>query len=364
MNQNKELTKDFLNNLGIYELRELARKMGVSSPTTKIRSELCELILKIQKGEISPNSKNIKRGRPPKSISKLINIADPEQTFNFNNVSKKRDVFNQNNCNSNFFSNEILVKGFLICINGELCFYNNQLCIDKLTLIKISKEVVEQFELRKGDKIVAMCDNSNIDNYVLTKIISINNIPIDKLPYKRECVNTEVAIKTSSKVEIFNEKFVKGTRNILNFDNEDEVIEKISKSSSDFVNIVIGGEILSENFYLLENMPNVYNFVSKYGEDLNIIYNNIVNGYNFAETLLKDGKKIVIYLLNPCAMLKSLNLYFALKNDYLSCNPESIQMIKKILFSARCVSEDVFINVICLKVGECDNDFLKSQIKF
>ena len=40
-----------LKNLGIYDLRTIAREIGVKSPTTKRHDELVDSILKIQKGE-------------------------------------------------------------------------------------------------------------------------------------------------------------------------------------------------------------------------------------------------------------------------------------------------------------------------
>ena len=47
----KIISAEILKNLGIYELRELARNLGIASPTTKKRNELCELIIKVSKGE-------------------------------------------------------------------------------------------------------------------------------------------------------------------------------------------------------------------------------------------------------------------------------------------------------------------------
>ena len=71
-NKDQELS-DFLKSMGIYELRELARQVGVESPTTKKRAELCEQILKINAGELSPNKINLSKGRPPKSVSRVAN---------------------------------------------------------------------------------------------------------------------------------------------------------------------------------------------------------------------------------------------------------------------------------------------------
>ena len=46
-NERKTISKEMLNELGVYELRELARTLGVVSPTTKKRAQLCTEILEI-----------------------------------------------------------------------------------------------------------------------------------------------------------------------------------------------------------------------------------------------------------------------------------------------------------------------------
>ena len=59
-----ELTEKYLESLGIYDLRNLARILNVKRPTTKIKSELIEEILKNKDNYVY---KNNRKGRPPKS---------------------------------------------------------------------------------------------------------------------------------------------------------------------------------------------------------------------------------------------------------------------------------------------------------
>ena len=60
--------------LGIFELRGLARKLGVPSPTTKKRDELISLILeKIKSGDVIDQTGK-KKGRPFKSLSAIDEI--------------------------------------------------------------------------------------------------------------------------------------------------------------------------------------------------------------------------------------------------------------------------------------------------
>jgi len=53
-----------MNNLGIYELRNYARAIGVHSPTTKKRQQLLNEISAIEKGTLNPVTKLL--GRKPR----------------------------------------------------------------------------------------------------------------------------------------------------------------------------------------------------------------------------------------------------------------------------------------------------------
>ncbi len=67
LNENQKIR--VYENMGIYELRNYARGIGVKSSTNKAKSELIDLILKIENGEIPPHN-NFRggKGRPPKAI--------------------------------------------------------------------------------------------------------------------------------------------------------------------------------------------------------------------------------------------------------------------------------------------------------
>ena len=66
----KVISPEILNTLGIYELRELARSIGVSSPTTKKREQLCTEILDISSGAVKVGAKQNKKGPSAKNNNK------------------------------------------------------------------------------------------------------------------------------------------------------------------------------------------------------------------------------------------------------------------------------------------------------
>ena len=360
-----KISKESLSNLGIYELRELARQVGVKSPTTKLRSELCDTILKIKSGEIQPNVVNLKKGRPPKSINKSITIQSADEPYDVSSIKpSKFETLNQS-IRPNFFSNQVRVEGCLIEVNNKLYFYNNQLSLDSLTLIEMPPEYVAIYELRQGDKIVAICDNSNVDNYIVKKVLTINNVEIENLPEVRNNFDVNKAILTNKTTTIFERYVNVGSTNLFNFKNESDFVDSVVSSKNDFVNVVVGGELMPKDLFILQGSTNLNCFVARYGEDLRLIYNNIVNTLNFAESMLKDGKKVVIYILNPLSLVKTLDMYYSSKEKTnFSSSPNSIQLIKRILGSARAISDEMFLNVEYVEIGEAnvESEKLKKEL--
>ena len=65
-----------LNNLRIHELRDLARNVGVKSPTSLKKTDIIEKILLILSGENEPYVNVTKQGRPSKALSQIGEIVD------------------------------------------------------------------------------------------------------------------------------------------------------------------------------------------------------------------------------------------------------------------------------------------------
>lgn len=65
-----------LNNLRIHELRDLARNVGVKSPTSLKKDKLIEQVLLILSGEQEPHVNTTKQGRPAKSQHHIDELVD------------------------------------------------------------------------------------------------------------------------------------------------------------------------------------------------------------------------------------------------------------------------------------------------
>lgn len=77
----KNYSREALQNLGIYELRNVARQVGVYSPTKYKKEVLVDKILAIMQGQEQPYVKKTNQGRPAKQIAgidEIMNIFVPK----------------------------------------------------------------------------------------------------------------------------------------------------------------------------------------------------------------------------------------------------------------------------------------------
>ena len=113
------MEKDF-ESLGIYDLRNYARAMGVHSPTTLKRDELIARINQIVEGD-APDKPTSKKGRKPKHMATdnyVLNMILPNDIFkknddmykNYTDKSIFKNVFSANR--ENIACDNLLFQGF------------------------------------------------------------------------------------------------------------------------------------------------------------------------------------------------------------------------------------------------------------
>jgi len=192
MNFNKEglYTREDLLNLGIYELRDLGRDVGVHSPTTLKKEALVDNILSIIYGEIPKQVIGKTRGRPARKKEKPNNlfvdlierVKEPDNNAYFMGdegysyqlkdlLSTKVASFNSTYVNSA----EDNAGNFLR--SGVLCEEGNNFYIRKLKFIKsdddveISKNIVKSYNLKENDRIEYLVDNEQQE---LLQVFKVN----------------------------------------------------------------------------------------------------------------------------------------------------------------------------------------------
>ena len=78
-------TKEDLMALGVYELRSLAREIGVKAPTMLTKEEIANAIILVVRGLAKPErtafGRPVKSGKIVEALNTLKNIQTPEEKF-------------------------------------------------------------------------------------------------------------------------------------------------------------------------------------------------------------------------------------------------------------------------------------------
>ena len=171
-----------LNELNIFALRDLARRTGVGSPTSKKKEELIREIKEIISGEKQPQVAKSKQGRPPKIFG--YNFAN---VFNANSgeivANLSRQTLNQ--AKVDYINADMTtVAGWLELVNNNsaLLWVEKNYKIDNYF---VPSEVINGMQVKFGDRIVAEVSlDQNVK--VVKKIFSVNSCPILHMPDVRE----------------------------------------------------------------------------------------------------------------------------------------------------------------------------------
>jgi transcription termination factor Rho len=135
-------TDEGLRKLSLFELRNIARELGVHSPTLLKKDNLIVDMLAIVNGQKSPYVSNTKKGRPPKPIIGLKSDAYeyyPSESIGLNLMTEKSSKNTYDFC------------GMLDPVNSEFGFLRADYFYESQSDISISGELIRKYSLRKGD---------------------------------------------------------------------------------------------------------------------------------------------------------------------------------------------------------------------
>jgi transcription termination factor Rho len=176
---NKTINKDTLSNMGIFELREFARSVGVDSPTVYKKDVLIDKIIAVLEGEVTPKPRS-RRGRPPKPLitahTDLSYINAPVAP-----VEKPSSVLSDSASNDYEESEER--EGILEIHNDGYGFIRVENYEPSDKDAYISNQLIKKFRLRKGDMIKGQVRKKREDKQnAIVNILSVNGVrPEDTL---------------------------------------------------------------------------------------------------------------------------------------------------------------------------------------
>lgn len=225
------LTREDLEKRGIFELRVLARNMGVSSPTTLNKNELVDKMLSIMEGLEKPK-KNNGRGRPPKDIfglskeieapaKKITSAPSLSTPFESIDSSSGRNFQMSQNYSEATSSAPIPDdkepidmlqgidytqcqerSGILEILSDGYGFLRAENCENSLKDTYVSTKIIKRMGLRMGDFVVCMAKINNHDKPAgLVQVLEVNGRKPETLS-KRASFDSLIPIYPNHKIKL------------------------------------------------------------------------------------------------------------------------------------------------------------------
>jgi len=236
----KQWTLENLNNLGIYELREVAREVKVKSPTTKKRDELVELILKAQSGSLSEVASN--KGRKPKKFKVLVpneikRLCDEDKKvcgiLDYTDDTNAELVFNDDSFCECLSNTKFECFGVIRESYGKKYLYNYS---KSIRYVMIEDELLNKFNINLGDFLVGEAEliNNNFARLINLKNKNFSNYEQSYHSDNKDCFNL---IDGLSKQELKNK-----------FENYKNTVNLFLELEADAVSV----KELSDKFYYIQ----------------------------------------------------------------------------------------------------------------
>lgn len=355
-----------LQELGIFEIRNIARNVGVYLPTTLKKDELINKIMRIINGIDKPYIKKTKQGRPPKTLDGINNLMDvivPKQIFDETQKNSNESYFNDLNESININvigTNESYFKSLIYVYNNDYALaFVKDYKEDKENTVFINKKQVEFYSLKSGDEIAGKSLFLDSDKpLILKEIYAVNGVNFSQNYKRAESFDSLPAIISKDKLkmdiykdddEIFTQidlicPLAKGQRVILqstrdNFLNY-QILNRLSTAGNNLKGLAVLIDETPENYYEMLNVK----------DRIDVISNNFVKNNNFKLELdvkieklkrqVEQGSDVVLFI-NDISKLYNyiLNGYVLKKSSFESASIFAEDYIKKCILSGKFTGE-------------------------
>ena len=352
--------------LGVFELRGLAREMGIPSPTTKRRDELVTLILDAFKTGVSADVNTQKRGRPYKKLTSLEEIVNSVVDFD-----RKPDFLSYDSIVS--FAQES--KPVVCMDDGKIEAFKGvaRRSEDSLTvgaLFSNAKIFVENVmyadKVQTGDIIEMTAKKLNEDSYLSISIDKINGTP--SAIFERFAFPHGEQVISEGMLPYMNGEVKVGRRNVYML--EEDLYENyglrnllVACERQGYNPILLGANIAYENQLMLQKLNVQYNFTTPYDSDACLNLNKTIDGLNLAEKMLERGENVVVVVFDVVGLLLGIDGCFEKDEASEKYAQETIVVAKKLLALAKAYESGKSATVL-LNYHEIDKDdkFLNSDI--
>ncbi len=363
-------TYDELEELGIHELRTLARSVGVKSPTSKKRQVLIDEIKQIKSGQVKPQF-NTHFGRPVKNhgnqdnlISKYITMGDEEleskfETADDDNFGKIKFEQNLKDFDGEACSKLIDVMGYVRKTQKNGYYFLNYKKIAQKIYIVIEEEDIEKYNILEGDIITGYASLNPKTNFAkLKSVIAVNgNNPLENVYDKdKDYILPQTVIDENG--------FKLGQSKLVCVQNRDDSINFINeKSNSLKINnakfVALGVDISIETKLKFDRIQNLIQVTSMNEEAALFSKDTIIDAINVVNSLYYHGYNVVLFVPNLFHIYDILDEAYAGNGKH---SEEVIMLIKKLLSQCK-ASNDSSITIYGMYYNEQIPEYT-NELKF
>ena len=398
---NNYLDEYSMRQASIFELRNIAREMGVNSPTIYKKEVLIEKILKIINGEEKPQMPKSRQGRPPKNLSNhkyvptnVENVVSYKDLLKIQESSTDENKYDLNIPNTNGFGflaspgftygvdsskenkNPLSFekeKGYFLLVDNEYGYiFEEGRTSNVENVIYVPENYINAYNIKSGDLIE--CGTKKVtstNTKYLASVDSVNGLTeinherldFDNIKIKRdEGVLVHFDKDNSGNLNRMDSVYT-GTRNVFltttlrfysNFVDSFYNKETKEKENTVFVNLCL--DALPEDVSLFENKPNFENFYTLLGDSDK--QNNIT--VNLAVSRVKrlvELNKNVVFIVNEIRkIIKHQNFTLGYSAEEIKNN--SLNNCYSILSLARKTELDNSVTVCSLLKTEEESNFI------
>ena len=265
--------------LNIKELRDIGRKLGVSSPTTMKKEELVDYILKIIYGEVTTEVRSAS-GRP--------NVREFDINHYVEKIKRKSNI-TPDDVNSVFMVAEHTekeltseVKQRIFVEDDGKFFIRERGFVASKTDIEVTSDIVKKYGLENFDVVEVIVDEE------VFKIISINGEVVNDL---------DSTIKQVGKA---------GQKQVFHLRTKEEIDKEFKKLEKECEENGVYFMAFSSKEY---NGKNTYSVVTEEGEAFSKVYKKLITFADACEKCVFENKNILVAVSETNTILDAIESF-------------------------------------------------------
>ena len=356
--------------LGIFELRGLAREVGVPSPTTKKREELIDSILeRISKGKLD-EVVITKKGRPFKKLAVVDNILNAVATNDKFATQTKMVSFED----ILSFAQVMPVMGGVTNQTGSfkgvvrqndnsdiLMFYD----FDSAQAIFLPNELEFVSLLSNGDMVQCKAKKINNNQFFATQITLVNGEKPDQ--YSPKCVDLGEQIISNANLNFADKKVFVGRRNLLvvkeNFyenQNFDMLSAQAIEEGYKIVYLSLNSSV--EDQIKLRTCQGLV-LDTKFDDPCMQSLNKALDCIGLCENLLSRGEKVLLIIPDIINVVRALDYCFIDQAKMYGHSMQSIVVAQKIMSLGKAFKQGANVTVLlCCDENDVEDEFVTNQL--